>query len=386
MEKVGKLLFVYPHQMFPVAGGGVVRSLQILRFLLDEGWRLELLTVRVSRNRLLDLIGRECKITFIDEVEHECSITTKEKKMRERLPELRDKSIYYRNYCSNVIDAGRSLMQSKQYSHLLTNYLWTTDLFKGVPENIVKIIDTHDLQFMRARQFKSSGERVEGYDCNKGFEIRKYKLADKIICINREELYILSKYFETSKLIYLPFVPERKDYNRVKLENNVIFVGNKYMPNELGIKRFIEESWIRVISDCPSARLVIVGKVGESLEEYKERADIEITGRVETLEPYYARASVAIVPVVLGTGLKIKAIEALSYCKPVIISKDSSDGIEYFDKYSDQCARDYQEFGEKVSAILRNTGIRRNLESRVRKYLKDGVSSSSHYRDFLSTI
>ncbi len=102
------------------------------------------------------------------------------------------------------------------------------------------------------------------------------------------------------------------------------------LDNSRGIAWFIENAWAEVLRAVPRARLVVAGAhppaALESLIARTPRA--ELTGFVESLEPYYAAASVFIAPVLTGAGVKFKTIDAMLRNIPVIATSVGAEGID----------------------------------------------------------
>jgi glycosyltransferase involved in cell wall biosynthesis len=95
--------------------------------------------------------------------------------------------------------------------------------------------------------------------------------------------------------------------------------------NARGLLAFLEtnKSWLT------SLRIAVVGRVCEnsSIREFKQgRPHINLLGFVDDLSTAYAASKAAISPVD-GTGLKIKAVEALSHGRPVFASRHSMEGL-----------------------------------------------------------
>ena len=59
----------------------------------------------------------------------------------------------------------------------------------------------------------------------------------------------------------------------------------------------------------------------------------DIIGLVDDLDDFYRRIDIAINPMVGGTGLKIKSLEALSYGKALLATEDAMVGIPSNDAY-----------------------------------------------------
>jgi polysaccharide biosynthesis protein PslH len=71
-------------------------------------------------------------------------------------------------------------------------------------------------------------------------------------------------------------------------------------------------------------RTIVAGLRSESLES---RSTLEIIGPVEDLDDYYAQIDVALAPIRLGGGVKVKVIEALMRRRPVLASQYALEGF-----------------------------------------------------------
>jgi len=111
----------------------------------------------------------------------------------------------------------------------------------------------------------------------------------------------------------------------------ILFVGtHMHAANRDGLRHFVAHCWPSIRDRVPDARLRIVGSgAWESERELLGTAPgIEIVGAVRELESEYAGAALCIVPLLEGSGTKIKVLEALMYGRPVVASQHSTRGFE----------------------------------------------------------
>lgn len=111
----------------------------------------------------------------------------------------------------------------------------------------------------------------------------------------------------------------------------VLFTGAMNRPeNWRGVLWFLDEIWPAVLAAVPSARFVIAGaKPPEALvARVAATARAELTGFVDSLEPYYAEASVFVAPLRAGAGVKFKTVDALLRGVPVVSTEVGAEGID----------------------------------------------------------
>lgn len=101
---------------------------------------------------------------------------------------------------------------------------------------------------------------------------------------------------------------------------DLLFVGQSTGPNLAGIKWFLEEVWPLIAKR--GYRVSLVGKIAflveEHLPELYDRFRSLFVGPVAELGPYYAAARCVIAPMMSGTGISIKTVEALALGKPFV--------------------------------------------------------------------
>jgi glycosyltransferase involved in cell wall biosynthesis len=105
----------------------------------------------------------------------------------------------------------------------------------------------------------------------------------------------------------------------------LLFVGNvSYRPNQQGLEWFIEQVLPRLREAGTKVELEIVGAPARSLPEAPE---IRGHGVVTDLKPFYERAHAAIVPVLYGSGTRLKVVEAMAYGRPVVATSIGAEGL-----------------------------------------------------------
>lgn len=151
-----------------------------------------------------------------------------------------------------------------------------------------------------------------------------------------------------------PLAPGRDIPHRTPQRECVLFVGLLSRPdNTIGIEWLLTEIWPRVLAKAPDARLRIVGS-GAS-DELAERAartpGVDLAGFVDDLGGEYEKATVCVVPLLTGAGLKFKTVEALLAGVPTVstsVGAEGVGGIDLFEALTD----DPHAFADGIIAAL----------------------------------
>ena len=139
----------------------------------------------------------------------------------------------------------------------------------------------------------------------------------------------------------------------------MIFVGSESIFNITAIQWFLNKV-LPLLTKKP--KIAIIGRVCKHIGEYN---NIDKIMFVENLADYYNKSRVAICPMLEGTGIKIKVVEALSYGLPVIGTEKAIDG--FFQKVNNGCiiADNEQDFAEAITAILNNPTLYEQKKNEV---------------------
>lgn len=168
------------------------------------------------------------------------------------------------------------------------------------------------------------------------YETASIKKINKTIVLSSVDYNSLKKMIgcEFNHIIIPIGVPDRglkKENDNKKL--NVLFVGTlTWEPNNEGLIWFLEEVMPIIEQKKIDLHLYIVGKnpseeVRKLSSEYKGK--VTLTGYVDSIDEYYDMCDMTIVPLFIGSGQRVKLIEAFSKGMPAISTSIGAEGLEY---------------------------------------------------------
>ena len=112
--------------------------------------------------------------------------------------------------------------------------------------------------------------------------------------------------------------------------HSIVFSGNfAYQPNQDALVWFRSHVWPQLRKADPTLRLRLVGKEAERAVPLFPVADsIDFVGPVDDAVREIARSKVAIVPVLSGSGTRLKMVEAWAAGTPVVATPFGAAGLE----------------------------------------------------------
>lgn len=165
---------------------------------------------------------------------------------------------------------------------------------------------------------------------------------------------------------------------------DLLFVGGKHPPNAEGLARFVETCFLPHLRGL-GFRLVVAGGVGPELwKNGQSPSGVIALGRVANLRPLYAAAKLVIVPLLAGTGVSIKTLEAISLGKPVLSSPVGLRGLGGLESLALAPPFDGR-WARRITQLLRSRQARRRLRDDLAGKLGQPTLEST-LRDLLCTI
>jgi len=110
----------------------------------------------------------------------------------------------------------------------------------------------------------------------------------------------------------------------------ILLSGNLgYRPTVEGAERFARQVWPRLRARLPGVRWILAGaRPGVAVRRLADLEGVEVHGDVPDLEPFFARATVAVAPMGAGSGMPMKVVEAWSAGLPVVADPWAAGGLE----------------------------------------------------------
>lgn len=168
-------------------------------------------------------------------------------------------------------------------------------------------------------------------------------------------------------------------------EHSVIFRGvMNFFPNVDAARFFYHEIFPWVIKEIPDAKFYIVGK--SPPEEFYKWAEkdphLVVTGTVPDMREWMAKASVAVSPMRIGSGIKNKILESMAMEKPVVATRMSCVSIEIVEGVHLLVEDDPQKFAEKVVELMKDRSKRIQMGKQARQFVEMHHSWKKPAEDF----
>jgi glycosyltransferase involved in cell wall biosynthesis len=238
------------------------------------------------------------------------------------------------------------------------------------------VIDSHDVGYDLARQIATSaasfGRRLHAklnWRKLAREELAAYTAADGVcVCSTADQQRLAADAPRANTVV----IPNAADVERLQPRatdpapdgRTVLFFGLlATVPNVDGVLYFAREIWPLIAVADPDARFVVVGAnpAPEILASAGPR--VTIVGPVDDLRPHLSAAAVIVVPLRLGSGTRLKILEAWAMGRPVVSTSLGAEGLDGVPGKHLLIADDPAEFARAVLRILREPGLANELGS-----------------------
>ena len=166
-------------------------------------------------------------------------------------------------------------------------------------------------------------------------------------------------------------------------------VGSANQANIDGLRLFLKQSWPLIRSRNPHARLRIAGQLGTAARQWYSDtlpAGVEGLGWVEDIAEFYRDLRVVVNPVRAGTGLKIKTIEALAHCRPIVAYPIGCEGIDSAAEQAWWIVEDAASMAEACVSLLQDPFRCDAMALAARKFASAALSADSVYAPLVCAI
>jgi glycosyltransferase involved in cell wall biosynthesis len=188
------------------------------------------------------------------------------------------------------------------------------------------------------------------------FEARITARYDQVVVVSDDDAAVVRRRAPEAAVAVIPNGVDVERYRSTALPDEpvVLFTGALYTtPNDDGVRWFCEELAPRIRARRPDARLVVAGArptarlVGEC-----QAAGVELHADVPEMRPFIDSARVVVVPLRIGSGTRLKALEAFAAGRPVVGTTIGLGGLDYVPGRHALVADAPDPFAEAVTRLL----------------------------------
>ncbi len=220
-----------------------------------------------------------------------------------------------------------------------------------------------------AKTLKNKLSRFREFFMMHWHEKKYFKQADALISVSNMDKKYHQKFTGKARHYVIPNFLDEDLYQTDEIERTdyIVMMANFYAyQNFAGLEWFIDKVWNEKLAEKTSLKIIGFNSK-ESLEILKGKYEIpgvvEAIGAVEDIRPFNLKAKVSIVPLLHGSGSRLKCLESMALKTQLVSTSKGAEGIDH--DGSIIIADDPDEFRDKLMLVLQN-----KLDTTEDAYLK----------------
>ncbi len=205
-------------------------------------------------------------------------------------------------------------------------------------------------------------------------ESRIFKGFDRVVLVTQQDEAYFRHLAPDLRTTVIPNGVDADHYRPAEGRSSartLVFVGNMtFRPNVEASKILITDILPRVKAYLPEATAVIVGTLPPPALLALSAEDVQVTGWVPDIRPYLDQAACFVSPLMSGTGIRNKILEAMAMEVPVVATSLSCEGIDVRNGENIVLGRTPEELAAAVVGLLRDEGMCRTIAQGGRRLVR----------------
>lgn len=208
----------------------------------------------------------------------------------------------------------------------------------------------------------------------KNYELSVLDKVDGIAAITCHDASFFRGVTDTP-VIDIPFGVNIEDFTpayEVNEKPTFYHIGSmNWMPNEEGIKWFLTNVWDKVVDNIPDATFYIAGRNMPQWLLKTKKLNVKVVGEVPDAKTFVKEHDIAVVPLLSGSGMRIKIIESMALGKTVITTIVGAEGIKYSASENIIIADNIPEMVKNICSIFKEPEKAYRIGLNARKLIED---------------
>lgn len=254
-----------------------------------------------------------------------------------------------------------------EYDAVFVEYVFASKALEAFPPDCLRVLDTHDCFGLRHRLYLKAGMRPQWFSTSMADEDSGFRRADIVLAIQASESRDFKARVEGSKtrVLQVGHLIDIADAAPPSRREAAVFLGSANPINVAGARHFIDRVLPIVRRTKPGFQLLLAGAVSA---EFEDQDGVVKLGFVPNLQDAFGAAMIAVNPVLVGTGVNIKLLDAMASAMPIVTTRSGARGVEELDGHALFVVEDEDPgaFANRILELIDDADARCRISARAR--------------------
>lgn len=214
----------------------------------------------------------------------------------------------------------------------------------------------------------------------KEYEMKLIKICDLIIPITEHDSLFFKGKGKDIPVFTFGFGvdPAPGSKTNKQHEQSLVYIGSlDWRPNQEGIVWFLNKVWSQVQEACPNIKMRIAGRnaPGWLIRKFNQ-AKVEFVGEVEDANAFIHTGTLLIVPLLSGSGIRVRIIQAMALGIPVISTPKGIQGIDVQPGEELFVAHNPEEYKDQIVTLMNQSKIRNSVIKNAEHFISENYDKN----------
>ncbi len=350
---------------FPPYDGGAIAMNNVTAGLINSGHQVKVLAIKTPKHsiNINDLPAEYLKNTNIELV----FVDTNVKAINAFINFIRGKSYNISRFASKKLNSKIiDILKNNSFdiiqfeSIFLISYLKTFRKYSDAKIVLRAHNAEHKIWELMAKNTKNS---VKKFYLNhlakklKDVETTEINNVDAVYTVSENDLEFFKNYGCKVPIACIPIgidVTKKiiTENNKIEFPSLFHIGAMDWMPNIEAVKWFLNNVWSEINKKFPNIKFYIAGRNTPEWLLNINLPNVEVVGEVENADEFIQSKSIMIVPLLSGSGMRVKIIEGMMLSKTIISTSVGAESLVYKNQENIIIANSPKEFIEAISKCV----------------------------------
>ena len=388
-----KILQICPKPPYPPSDGGTIAMNNITQGLLKSGQRVKVLALETPKHSRKNT---EIPDSYIENTGFETVYTDTSVKTPAALRGLCSRRSYQvdRFYSKAFAAKIVEVLKKEDFDIIHLESVYTTPYISIIRQySKAKIVlRTHNVEHLiwqrmskneqnlaKRWAIKTFSNQLKRYECSLGTQI------DGFASISTPDFEFFKTCCPDVPGAVIPFGIDLDDYepeeDYMPSDKPELFhIGSMdWLPNIEGVEWFLDEVWPSILQEFPEVTFTIAGRKIPAEITQRDDTNVIVAGEVESANTFMLSKDIMIVPILAGSGIRVKIIEGMALGKVIITTSIGAEGLDVENGKNILIANTPEDFVTAVEKCVKTPDLCAILGENARNYV-----SLNHNNEFIT--